>query len=331
MLKGFLLPKNKNKLEKNYSQTVDEKHSIIIEKFTKKFKKFYAVNNIDLQVEKGTIHGFIGPNGSGKTTTIKCLVSAMMPSKGRLLIHNEDSWKVSAKKHVGYIPEAARFPKKISAEDYLVSMGQISGLTYKEAKIKTEEILKELDLWKFKKRSPNNYSSGMKKKVLLAQSLLNNPDILILDEPAANLDPTARTELFNDLKKLKNEGKTIFISSHILSELQNLADYVTILNYSKIVYSGAVNLSENKYELQTDDNLKTKILLQENNFILNEEEKSLIININDEKDKNKILKLVLKEKINIELFKPHILDLQTMYEKIVIENNPNMKTKRKGK
>ncbi|WP_342276111.1 ATP-binding cassette domain-containing protein [Spiroplasma endosymbiont of Nebria brevicollis] len=134
----------------------------------------------------------------------------MVETKGDLIVHGKRSWTVEAKKQIGYIPEAARFPKRITTYDYLVSMGQISGLTYKMVKTKTEEILKGLDLWKFKKRNPNAYSSGMKKKVLLAQSLLNNPDVLILDEPAANLDPTARTELFNDLKKLRDQGKTIF-------------------------------------------------------------------------------------------------------------------------
>lgn len=298
----------------------DAEYAILIRDFSKIFKKFKAVDNATIKVKKGTIHGFIGPNGSGKTTTIKCLVSAMVETKGDLIVHGKRSWTVEAKKNIGYIPEAARFPKRITTYDYLVSMGQISGLTYKVAKTKTEEILKELDLWKFKKRNPNAYSSGMKKKVLLAQSLLNNPSVLILDEPAANLDPTARTELFNDLKKLRDQGKTIFISSHILSELQHLTDEVTVLNYSKVVYSGVVNKSDTIYEISTtNSNDKLMKLLLNNNFHTEVHEKRLLVNIETEAQVAKVLELAAHDHIIITYLKPYTVDLQTMYERIVID------------
>lgn len=199
-------------------------------------------------------------------------------------------------------------------------MGQISGLSHKIAKTKTEEILKELDLWKFKKRNPNAYSSGMKKKVLLAQSLLNNPNVLILDEPAANLDPTARTELFNDLKKLRDQGKTIFISSHILSELQNLTDEVTVLNYSKVVYSGLVNKSDSMYEISTtNSNDKLMKILLDNKFHTEVNEKRLLVNIKNEAEVAKVLELALHAHIIITYLKPYTVDLQTMYERIIME------------
>lgn len=298
----------------------DIENAILIRDFSKIFKKFKAVDNATIRVKKGTIHGFIGPNGSGKTTTIKCLVSAMVETKGDLIVHGKRSWTVEAKKQVGYIPEAARFPKRISTYDYLVSMGQISGLSHKIAKTKTEEILKELDLWKFKKRNPNAYSSGMKKKVLLAQSLLNNPNVLILDEPAANLDPTARTELFNDLKKLRDQGKTIFISSHILSELQNLTDEVTVLNYSKVVYNGLVNKSDSMYEISTtNSNDKLMKILLDNKFQTEVNEKRLLVNIKSETEVAKVLELALHAHIIITYLKPYTVDLQTMYERIVME------------
>lgn len=303
----------------------DVQYAILIRDFTKQFKKFKAVDNATIKVKKGTIHGFIGPNGSGKTTTIKCLISAMVETQGDLFIHGKHSWTVEAKKQIGYIPEAARFPKRITTYDYLISMGQISGLKYKAAKEKTEVILKELDLWKFKKRNPNAYSSGMKKKVLLAQSLLNNPDVLILDEPAANLDPTARTELFNDLKKLRKQGKTVFISSHILSELQHLADKVTVLNYSKVVYTGAVNRTDSLYEISSNHNDKLIKLLIAKNFMVEVNDKHLLVNIKTESQVAQVLAIALKDNIIITYLKPYTVDLQTMYERIVMEANDNKK------
>lgn len=316
---------NFNKANKINQEYLD--YAIYIKDFTKKFKKFKAVDEATIKVKKGTIHGFIGPNGSGKTTTIKCLISAMVPTSGQLLIHGQESWTVGAKKHVGYIPEAARFPRKISAYDYLISMAQISGINAKDAKLRAENILKDLGLWEKRKHNPNAYSSGMKKKVLLAQSLLNDPDVLILDEPAANLDPTARTELFNELRKLREQGKSVFISSHILSELQALADEITILNYSKVVFQGAVNQSDSKYQIITNDNKKFKKLLTEQKFHVEIEEEYLLIKIGEksEDDLNKIMTLALKAKITITFLKPYIVDLQEMYEKIVMENRPKTK------
>ena len=305
---------------------INASNAIIIRDFTKTFKKFKAVDNANITVKTGIIHGFIGPNGSGKTTAIKCLISAMIETTGDLIIHGKRSWTVDAKKQVGYIPEAARFPKRITTYDYLVSMGQISGLTSKLAKEKTEIILKELDLWKFKKRNPNDYSSGMKKKVLLAQSLLNNPNVLILDEPAANLDPTARTELFNDLKKLRDEGKTIFISSHILSELQNLADEVTVLNYSKVVYTGSVNKTDSMYEISTNqDNSKLMKILQANKFEVETHDNKLLVHIKNENEVAQVLELALKANLIITYLIPYKIDLQTMYERIVMEANQKTK------
>lgn len=307
-------------------------YAIYIKDFTKKFKKFKAVDNATIKVKKGTIHGFIGPNGSGKTTTIKSLISAIVPTSGELLIYGQDSWTVAAKKHVGYIPEAARFPRKISAYDYLVSMAQVSGVNAKEAKVKAENILKELNLWAMRKNNPNNYSSGMKKKVLLAQSLLNNPDVLVLDEPAANLDPTARTELFNDLRKLREQGKTVFISSHILSELQALADEITILNYSKVVFQGTVNQTSHKYQITTTNNKNFMKILKDQGFQVEIEDEYLLVEVGkkNEPTLNKIFSLALKSKITITFLKPYVVDLQDMYEKIVMANRP-AQTEKKGK
>lgn len=324
-IKNIFNAHKKDKINPEYAD-----YAIYIKDFTKRFKKFTAVDNATIKVKKGTIHGFIGPNGSGKTTTIKCLISAMIPTSGDLLIHGQNSWTVAAKKHIGYIPEAARFPRRITTYDYLVSMGEVSGLSPKEAKKKTEEILKNLNLWKFKKRNPNAYSSGMKKKVLLAQSLLNNPDILILDEPAANLDPTARTELFNDLRKLREQGKSILISSHILSELQTLADEVTILNYSKVVYHGQVKEEQSRYEIDSSDNTKLAKLLADKEFAVEKHEGHLLVAAKKDEEIAEIVNLAIKAKIVIRLLKPYIVDLQAMYEKIVMEHSPN-RIQKKGK
>lgn len=297
---------------------------IDIRDYTQKFRKFTAVNSINLKVTRGAIHGFIGPNGSGKTTTIKTIIGAIMPTNGKLYVNGYESGTVEAKKSIGYIPENARFPKRISTYDYLVSMGQLSGLKNSDSRTKAKEILEGLNLWKFHKKNPNSFSSGMKKKVLLAQSLLNNPDLLILDEPAANLDPTARFELFNDLKALSKAGKTIFISSHILSELQTLVDEVTILNFGQIVYSGNIS-SDTKTQvlLRTSNDDEVIKILKINKYKVEKQEKDILIHYENEKQLLAVLKLLYDKNIILYEWKQNIANLENLYQKIVMESNKN--------
>lgn len=234
---------NKEIKKKEFDKTL--KPSVIIKNLTKQYKgrKKPAVNDISFQIFPGQFHAFIGANGAGKTTTIKSIISAYSDKKYKgeikILGHKNDS--ALAKKHIGYIPEKAIFPKKINTFNYLKFMSLLSGYSYHESKKIATSILKKLDIESLAKKRPNDFSSGQKKKILLAQALINNPDILIMDEPAANLDPLARHELFEMLLSLQKEGKSIFISSHILDEIGKYATYATILDGGKIVFDGPLD------------------------------------------------------------------------------------------
>ena len=219
--------------------------AISIKNYTKTFKKFVAVENINMEVAQGTIHGFIGPNGSGKTTIIKTLIGAYIYKNGEIKINIHNAGTVMANSLIGYIPERASFPEHLNCLQYLQTMAEICGFSAKNAKIKSIQILEELNIAHLSKRNPNKFSSGMQKKILLAQALLNDPKVLILDEPAANLDPIARKELFDTLFMLKNSGKSILISSHILTELERIVDDVTFIHYGKIIYSGKLSYFNN--------------------------------------------------------------------------------------
>jgi ABC-2 type transport system ATP-binding protein len=212
--------------------------AISIKNYTKTFKKFVAVQDINMVVGQGKIHGFIGPNGSGKTTIIKTLIGAYVYKNGTININSFKAGTVNANSLIGYIPERASFPSHLNCIQYLQSMAEISGFSRKDSKIKSQQIMEELKLTHLSTRNPNKFSSGMQKKILLAQALLNDPYVLILDEPAANLDPVARKDLFDTLFLLKNSGKSVLISSHILSELERIVDEVTFIHYGKIIYSG---------------------------------------------------------------------------------------------
>lgn len=295
---------------------------IEIQKLSKKFRKFTAVNNISFKVSKGHIHGFVGPNGAGKTTTIKSIVSAIKYSEGKILINGYKNTTKEAKKLIGYIPELARFPKKVSVFEYLVAMGRVGGLKSKVAKASAEKFLKAQNLWKFKHKDPNSFSSGMKKKVLLNQALLNDPQILILDEPAANLDPTARAELFNYLKELRKQGKTILISSHILAELQKIIDAVTILDQGKVIYSQEINQSEAiNFKISTNDNDKLLKILKTQKITSHKFLHYLIVSLPTIEEIRKLQNVILQNDLVILSFDEEKIDLEEIYASLVMHKN----------
>ncbi|MDQ0513937.1 ABC-2 type transport system ATP-binding protein [Mycoplasmoides fastidiosum] len=197
-----------------------------------------GIFDVNFKVDHGSFHAFIGENGAGKTTTIKSIINSYTNWTGQIFIDGISNKLAISKSKIGYVPEYAHFPKEVSVLDYLLSLGLLSGMKKKDALNRINELLAILQITDLKKKKPYNFSSGQKKKVLLIQALMHNPEIIILDEPAANLDPTARHELFKLLVDLKKVGKTIFISSHILREVDGYCDSLTLMHKGRVVYSG---------------------------------------------------------------------------------------------
>lgn len=295
--------------------------------FAKKYRgrKTYAVKESSFIVHKGDFHGFIGANGAGKTTTIKSIIGAYAKFEGEIFIFGEKHSSIDAKKRIGYIPERADFPKGMSLYNYLYYMANLSGLTKQESKKFANEKIDEFGLQNVRKDSPNSFSSGQKKKVLLAQALVSNPDLIIMDEPAANLDPKAREEFFSELKKLAKIGKTIFISSHILSELDRFVDSITIYDDGFMVYNGNVD------ELKKGDTLRYTFYLNSNKDlekfrIVCKEMKlkirridGLVITIvlKTKRELHKFVNNLFEKHTEINGYKRDLYDLQSIYNKFV--------------
>ncbi|WP_036463912.1 ABC transporter ATP-binding protein [Mycoplasmopsis sturni] len=212
-----------------------------VKNLSKKYGQFLAVNNISFNVPKGSFHAFIGKNGSGKTTTIKSIIGLYRSFSGQIKINGIDSKIPHSRDILGYVPEKATFPSELNVYEYLFFLGSLFKIPKKDLKNKIEHYLSLFQISDLKYKKPINFSSGQKKKVLLIQALLNDPELIILDEPAANLDPYARFELFSILQKLQQEEKSIIICSHILSEIDKYATDVTLIHDGQILYSGKKN------------------------------------------------------------------------------------------
>lgn len=227
---------------------------------TKKYGKLVAVNSLDVKVQKGAVHGFVGPNGAGKSTTMKLLVGAIRRTSGEGFIKGYPIGSVDARRAIGYSPERPSFYKDWTAFDYLVHMAALSGIKTDEAERRSQELLEWLELSDFAKAKVGGFSAGMKQRLSIAQAMSHKPELLVLDEPTANLDPDGRMSLLEKLKKLPQEqGVTIFISSHILSELEYLIDSVTLINKGRTLAEDSVKVMKeeialNRYVLNTSNN-----------------------------------------------------------------------------
>jgi ABC-2 type transport system ATP-binding protein len=206
---------------------------------TKNYGSLTAVNKLNLKVQKNTIHGFLGPNGAGKTTTIKILVGLLKPSAGSAKVLGQEVQvdQADSRLRIGYMPELPRFPKHLKGSELLDIYGRMYGMTEQQ---RAEQIPKLIDLVGLKGREKDligKYSKGMQQRIGIAQALLGNPELVILDEPSIGLDPVGMIEVRELVKAISKEGMTVFLSSHLLFEVEQVCDYVTIINKGSLLAS----------------------------------------------------------------------------------------------
>lgn len=188
-----------------------------------------ALKELTLQIEQGEVFGFLGPNGAGKSTTIKCLMGLITPTTGSAIITGEPLGTEASRRNVGYLPENPAFYDYLSAEEYLQFVGRVFNMTEALQARRSEEALKLLDLWDARKRPMRSYSKGMVQRVGLAQVLIHDPAVYILDEPMSGLDPIGRALVKEIILDLKKRGKCVFFSTHITDDVEKVCDRVGIL------------------------------------------------------------------------------------------------------
>jgi len=207
-----------------------------------KKKKVRALDGLDLQVERGQIFGFLGGNGAGKTTTIKLLMGLIFPTAGAARILGSDIGNVEMHSRIGYLPENPYFYDYLTARELMMYFAELFGIEPAERKRRTEELLTRVGLeeaaWN---RQLRKFSKGMLQRTGLAQSLINNPEIVFMDEPMSGLDPVGRREIRELIASLREQGTTVFMSTHILSDIEVLCDRVAILRKGKLAATGKLD------------------------------------------------------------------------------------------
>ena len=209
----------------------------------KDYGAFTALRSLDLDVPVGTSLGFLGPNGAGKSTTIKIMTNLIRPSRGGARLFGVDVRRepTRALARVGAVIETPEFYGYLSPLETLAYVGRLRGLPKREIATRSEAVLKEVKMGDWADHRIQEFSKGMKQRLAIAQALLPDPDLLVLDEPTSGLDPRGMAEVRNVIKSLKGRGRTVFMSSHQLGEVQEVSDEIALLNHGQLVLRGTVS------------------------------------------------------------------------------------------
>ncbi len=203
--------------------------------------KLRAVENLTLNIPEGQVFGLLGPNGSGKSTTIKIILGLLEPTVGECKVFGVSSVRVDSRLNVGYLPEAPYFYRYLSGSELVRFYGRICGVPRKRLDERVREVIDWVGLSAAAHRRVGTYSKGMLQRIGLAQALVHDPRLIILDEPTAGVDPVGSAEISELILKLKNQGKTVLITSHLLAQIEDICDRVAILDRGKLILEGAVN------------------------------------------------------------------------------------------
>ena len=287
-------------------------------------KKKTILAGIDFSVEEGSIYGFLGPNGAGKTTVIKILVGLLSPSSGNAEVLGHNVSTVNFKKDVGYLPENPYFYDYLKAHEFLRFYGELFSIDKKILNERVEELLNDVGLYGKRDLALRKFSKGMLQRIGLAQALINDPKLLILDEPMSGLDPIGRKTVRDIILKYAKKGKTIFFSSHILSDVEAICEQVSIIVEGKIKNSGymrdLLNPKTHYHEIHIDQ-LKEEMLKGE---LLEKTEKSqrgknLVLKAYSDEELKDLSEFLLKNEIKIHSILPVKETLDDLFVKRVEE------------
>ncbi len=286
-----------------------------------------ALDNVTLDVTSGEIFGLLGPNGAGKTTLVKVLLGIVRPTSGQALVNGLPPGNPESRLKVGYLPENHRFPPHLSGLGLLELAGRLQGLKQEEIDHQSEQLLTVVSMEKWANTKLQKYSKGMAQRIGLAQALMGDPDLLLLDEPTDGVDPVGKMEIRQVLQRLREQGKTILLNSHLLSEVESVADRVAILLRGKLVRIDTVDaLTSRKSQFEIDADLGDE------SFEVPEEigrrvyisRDRLVVELKDEEDINRIIDELRVRRVRIRAVKPLKISLEQSFFEMVNQRPPEV-------
>jgi len=292
---------------------VENKKILSVKNLNKSFGEFKAVNNINLQVNQGDIYGFLGPNGAGKSTTLRMILGLIKPDSGEILINGKSNSGSNRNflTSIGALIEKPDFYKNLSAYDNLK-------ILYKMSKLKDinriSDVLKEVDLWDKKNQKVGGFSQGMKQRLGIAQTLIHQPSLIILDEPSNGLDPQGQSDMRSLILRINQEmGITVIISSHILSEIEKISNRMVVINKGeKIVEGNVQELMQNellKVSFKSENLDSIALFLKKQSIDFESSNDSIVANINEEN-----IPLILKKMVDENISITEMKQMRTLEE-----------------
>jgi len=214
--------------------------NVTVKNLSKWYGQVIGVNNLSFTLKPG-VTGFLGPNGAGKTTLLRLLTGQLRPSKGSVAIDNNPVWNNhEILRKVGYCPELDAFWKYLSGRDFVHAFMRMHGFTEKEAKQRTQDAIRTVDMEEAQDKKIGGYSKGMRQRIKLAQAIAHDPEVLFLDEPLNGMDPLGRHTAMNLIKQMGKDGKTVIVSSHVLHEVEEMTDTILLINHGRLLAEGNI-------------------------------------------------------------------------------------------
>lgn len=281
-----------------------------------------ALDNVTLDISPGEIFGLLGPNGAGKTTLFKVLLGIAHATSGNAVLNGFEPGDPRSRERVGYLPENHRFPQHLTGMGLLELTGRMCGMTAADIETRAVELLELVGMERWGETGLRKFSKGMLQRIGLAQAMVSDPDLLFLDEPTDGVDPVGRIEIREILKKIRDTGKTIILNSHLLAEVESVADRVAILQKGRLIKVSSVELlttRQSQYEIEADLGSKLIELPEEIGKILALTSKGLLVELTDPDNINDVIDRLRMKKISIRAVKPVRISLEESFLAAVSE------------
>lgn len=284
-------------------------------------EKIIALNDVSFSVKRGDIFGLLGPNGAGKTTLIKILLTIVHPSAGNVKVYGSNLQHNIYKKNIGYLPENHRFPPYMTAEQVLFYFGSLNGLPREFLRKKVNEVLNLLELTEWRKTKVRKFSKGMLQRLALSQAIINDPELLFLDEPTDGVDPIGRKKIRDILLDMQQQGKTIFLNSHFLSEVEMICNRVAILNKGVLIRESTIEdlTTSNRatvYEVRSMPEVVINELLARYNVTVSTKEQ-FFLNSTDPAKINEVIDFLRTRQVELISISKHKDTLENMFINLI--------------